>query len=272
VAGGVTAARSHLGGRNSANGTMAVLGAFFDDSGTHERAPVVALGGLLGTDEQWDAFAEAWAALLEHPLPGKPKLHQFHLAPCRARDGEFRDYNWGEIDRVTYLFRRIILDIGFVTVAAAVNKTAWDELVVGDVAPQVGTPIQFCLHKCFESVLKIIRWRKPWERAIVVIDQGTKPSLEMWVQMLRLLPEQHPEITSIFFAPVSKVIALQGADMIATETYHYAQAWMKNRDEPVPNPHFREFIDRDLSSGLIFDREHIEEMVNRVRTFPGGAG
>jgi len=29
-----------------------MLGAFFDDSGTHSYSPVVAIGGLLGTEEQ----------------------------------------------------------------------------------------------------------------------------------------------------------------------------------------------------------------------------
>jgi hypothetical protein len=122
---------------------IAVLGAFFDDSGTHASPRVVVIGGLLGTDEQWDAFASAWAALLAQPLPEKPPLSQFHLSPCRAAEGEFQSYNRTEIDLITHLFRRIILDLGFVTLAAAVNRSAWNELVVGDVAAQLGQRLPY---------------------------------------------------------------------------------------------------------------------------------
>jgi hypothetical protein len=73
-----------------------VLGAFFDDSGTHASAPVIVMGGLLGTEQQWDVFADAWNALLAHPLPGKPPLSRFHLSPCRAGADEFRDYSLAE--------------------------------------------------------------------------------------------------------------------------------------------------------------------------------
>ncbi len=40
-----------------------LVGAFFDDSGTHDGSPVLALGGVLGTGEQWDAFEKAWQKL-----------------------------------------------------------------------------------------------------------------------------------------------------------------------------------------------------------------
>jgi hypothetical protein len=121
----------------------AVLGAFFDDSGTHASAPVIVMGGLLGTEEQWDVFAAAWNALLAHPLPGKPPLSRFHLSPCRAGADEFRDYSLVERDRITYLFRHVILDVGLVTVAVAVNKLAWNELVVDEITDQLGDPIGF---------------------------------------------------------------------------------------------------------------------------------
>ena len=47
----------------------AMLGAFFDDSGTHDGSPVVAMGGLLGTDEQWRTFEERWLALIKARYP-----------------------------------------------------------------------------------------------------------------------------------------------------------------------------------------------------------
>jgi hypothetical protein len=110
-----------------------MLGAFFDDSGTHAGSPVVAIGGLLGTEEQWEVFEKRWLALLKEPLPGKPPLEQFHLSPCRNAKGEFASYNLAERDHVTYLFRQVILETGFVTIAAAADTAAWNELVVDDV-------------------------------------------------------------------------------------------------------------------------------------------
>jgi hypothetical protein len=241
-----------------------MLGAFFDDSGTHSTSPVVAIGGLLGTEEQWDAFAPAWTKLLNEPLPGKPKLTQFHLSHCRSAKGEFRDYSRTERDFLTAEFRRIILDTALVTVAAAVNRVAWNELVVGEIAEELGPPEELCFYKCVELVINITRLWKPGEKVVMVFDEGTRAKLQWWMEMFK--SQQHyPELDTMFFAPVPKLVALQGADMIATETYQFAQAWIKDRKNAVANPHFADFRYRDLSTGLIFDRDQIAEIVMRVR-------
>src|ERR1041385_5553142 len=119
-----------------------MIGAFFDDSGTHTLSEIMVLGGVVGTDWQWDAYAERWRALLASPLPGKPRLKQFHLAPCRAGQGEFMGYTQAERDHINYLFRKVIVDVGMVTIAAAVDKRAWDEIIVGDLVEQLGTPME----------------------------------------------------------------------------------------------------------------------------------
>jgi hypothetical protein len=142
-----------------------VLAAFFDDSGTHASSPVVAMGGLLGTEEEWGFFGAAWDELLKCPLPGKSRLGQFHLSPCRATEGEFRLYTLAERDLVTNLFRQVILDTGLVTLAAAVNRVAWDELVTEGIAEQLGPPEQLCFFKCIELVVNTIRLRKPGHKA-----------------------------------------------------------------------------------------------------------
>ena len=242
-----------------------MLCAFFDDSGTHASSAVVAMGGLLGTEEQWDVFESSWTSLLASPLPGKPRLKQFHLSPCRARLDEFQDYGWAEIDLITHNFRKVILDVGLVTIACAVNKVAWDELIVGEIAAQTGSPEELCFHKCMESMLNTIRLRKPGESVFVLFDQGVRRQLQDYAMFYESQREEHPEISAIKFAPVAKIVALQGADMIATETYQYALEWIKNRESPVPNPHFRDYIKRELSHGQIMDREQIKGIVDRVR-------
>jgi hypothetical protein len=244
-----------------------VLGAFFDDSGTHASAPVIVIGGLLGTEEQWDVFADAWNALLAHGLPGKPPLSRFHLSPCRAGADEFRDYSLAERDRITYLFRHVILDVGLVTIAVAVNKLAWNELVVDEIADQLGDPIGFCFVKCIDQVLTTIRFRKPGEKVFLFFDQAIKNKLEAWVQFYGMTKENHPEIEGMAFAPVPNVVALQGADMIATETYQYNLKWLNDRENAPTNAnaHFRDYLKRELSVGIVFDRAQIAEMVQRVR-------
>lgn len=242
-----------------------MLAAFFDDSGTHPGSPVVALGGLLGTEAQWNAFGVAWGDLLDRPLPGKPPLRQFHLSPLRVSDGEFKDYRPAERDHINYLFRRVILDTGLVTLAAAVNRTAWDDLVIGPLAAEFGKPEELCFFKCIESVVHTVRARKPGQQVRIAFDAGVRPNLELWARYTLTQPEKYPEIAGIGFAKVSEVLALQGADLIATETYQFAQAWLANRENPATSPHFQDFIMRDLSSGLIFDREQIQEMLERFR-------
>lgn len=240
-----------------------VLGAFFDDSGTHSSSRVVSMGGLLGTEMQWDHFASAWEEQLKDSVPNKPPLKQFHLSECEARRGAFENYNQTEQEYLTGQFRRIILGAGMVTVAAAVNKIAWDELVTTDVTDKLGSPLEVCFFKCTESVVQIMRVQKPSEKIYFCFDQGVRASIE---PMARLLETQYSEIERIFFAPVKKVVALQGADMIATETNRYAQECMRNPNNPIARPNFRDFIYRDLSAGLFFDREQIKEMVDHVRS------
>ena len=260
-------ARAALG-RSGAGRMIAVLAelsAYFDDSGTHDGSPVVVLGGLLGTEDQWLAFEAAWSKLLAEPLPGKAALKMFHLAPCRAADGEFADYNQAERDRVTYLFRKMILDVGLVTIASALNLTAWNELVTGDIAEELGDPIAYCFVKCVDQVLNTIRFRKPGQRVAIVFDQGTRSDLEQWLKFYVSQSERYPEIAGLAFGRVSEILPLQGADMIATETYQFSQEWLKDGESAVANAHFRDYLKRELSCGLMCDREHIEQIVARVQ-------
>ena|ERR1700757_1451487 len=81
-----------------------MLGAFFDDSGTHAGSPVVVMGGLLGTAPQWNHFAENWTALLKAPYPYKPPLPHFHLTHCRNGLGEFANYSLAERGHLNYRF------------------------------------------------------------------------------------------------------------------------------------------------------------------------
>jgi hypothetical protein len=238
-----------------------MLGAFLDDSGTQVWSPVTVVGGLLGSEEQWGAFTSAWHARLARPLPGKVPIGQFHLSPCRGGNGEFRDYEIAEREHVARLFRRIVLDIDFITIAVAVNRVAWDELVNGHVANLLGTPLDYCFTKCIDLMVDAMRVQKPKEKMFIFVDQETKTELEVWANLYKLRCKNYPEIAGMGFAPASTVVALQGADMIATESQHYGLAWLRGHESSIDHAHFSDYLQRDLSVGLMIDRDHIEEMV-----------
>jgi hypothetical protein len=114
-----------------------------------------------------------------------------------------------------------------------------------------------------DSVIATCRFRKPNQPLVICFDEGVRPQLEMWARLYKSQSEKYPEIAGIGFAKVSEVLALQGADLIATETYQYAQEWLKNSENPKANPHFQDFIMRDLTGGVILTTEHIQEMIAR---------
>jgi len=152
-----------------------------------------------------------------------------------------------------------------VTIAAAVDNAAWNELVVGNMRDRMGDAIGYFYVKCVDLVLNTIRARKPGEKVMIAFDEGTKRHLENWSLFYRLQPSKYPEVATIFFAPVNKVVALQGADVIATETFYYAQRWLKDGANAKPNPHFAEFMRRELSAGLVLDRAAIADLVEIIR-------
>ena len=245
--------------------TIAVLGAFFDDSGTHDDAPVVAIGGLRGTEEQWEDFHAKWTAQLAEPAPGKPPIKNFHLTKCRASHGDFYSYKPVERNYAIGRFRDIILYVCLFTIAVAVDFAAWRELVFGQVADEIGEPIGLCFYKCVEATFNAIRWRRPGEPIIFMFDQGTQDRLDMWTRLFRMQKDRYPELDAMGFLEVEKHPPLQGADYIANNTYHFAQQSFLYGKNANPDPIFSCFMKRELSCGLIFGREQIAEIVERVK-------
>jgi hypothetical protein len=244
-----------------------VITAYFDDSGTHQGSPVVAVGGLIGSEDQWAEFDERWKKLLAEPLPGKPSLKQFHSTECRGNHGPFGNYNVAERDRITYLFRQIILETGLFSVASIIDQIAWNELVVGPIRMIIGEADVFCSSKCIDCAIRIARLAYPGQKLAVVFDRGFQSDMLTRVAGLyEKRKDDYPEVSAIGFAKVADMCGLQGADMIATESYWYAQEWLKAGADAKARAHFRDYLTRDLSAGLIADREAIEGV---VKTFGG---
>ena len=219
-----------------------MLTAYFDDSGTHRDSKIVLYGGLIGLDEKnWRAFDTAWKAKLADPLPqvSKPPLRRFHMTDCMARDGEFSGYSEPERNAVIHDFRQIILDSGLYGYACAVHLPDWDQIVGSRSLNGLKAPEFYCMSR-------VIQWSTspnilgPQKLALVFDDirekRAVNERLFAMYHEARNLNVGREAISSISFLSSEQYVGLQGADMVAWETYNHARNWLQDRSAPT-RPH-----------------------------------
>lgn len=246
-------------------GKILLLRLHLDDSGTDGRSPVLAVGGLLGTHEQWLSFERDWIALLAAPLPGKPPLKAFSAGDCRWRrpDTEFEDYSIAESDAVTHDFREVIARSKLVAMASAIDKDAWEAAVPLSMRAYLGSPEQRCLIHCVNLAINYARNND--ERHIAVVyDQG-RPDVEFndVAKAFKKEMDKRPEVCSVTFSflPVKECVGLQGADMVATESSWFAQEWLRDGEAAAVRPHFQRFIELVKGAGYLMGRAEIQKEI-----------
>ncbi len=76
--------------RDCPEGWLAMLSAYFDDSGTH-GGQIVLMGGLSGTEWQLGSLEKLWRPHLEHPLcDRKNSIKRFHAFDCHYSMKSYR--------------------------------------------------------------------------------------------------------------------------------------------------------------------------------------
>jgi hypothetical protein len=244
-----------------------MLKAYFDDSGTHHTAPVLSVGGLIGTESQWTAFDGAWKFALLEPLPGKPRIKQWATADCRSGDGEFEGYSQADRDAVTRRFRMIIAESGVVSLNSVIDVQAWTELVVNGGRTKMGSAEEFCVVSCVLNTLAYAYANPDGRQVAIYYDAGRQRKsgkLDKIRDIFLRRAFENTKVVSFTFGKVVDYTPLQGADLVATESYWLAQDWLKAGAAAQPRPHFKDFIERVNGAGYILDRAAIEgELKNR---------
>jgi hypothetical protein len=247
-------------------GLLVILRAYFDDSGTHDDSEVTVLAGLIGSCEQWDRFEAAWAEKLANPLPEcrKPPLRKFGLNDCvrRRRGSGFESYSDAEADAVRHDFRQIILDANLTGVASAIDKIAWDQLIIGPIRDILGDSISACFHQC---ISEIVRFANPYphdHKLAVWFDQGIQNAFLNNMISLWTDPRYGERVASVSFAKVESVLPLQGADTVATEHFWHTLQYLRG-EATAPMPHWQHYLSIMLHQSQVLDREGIEIEIRR---------
>ena len=242
-----------------------VLTAYFDDSGTHADSKAVVWAGFIGPEDHWLSLDVEWRALLK-----KWEIRSFHMYPCVHGRGEFQGWPIGKRDNCIYEFREVILRHQMFGLGSAASVKDWDELVVGDHKKYLRSPDEYCLSHCIRDAINQAKDFSPNDKLAIVFDDRQRDGdvLNRIFDFYRQHAGSDPEVASITFQKSGSFIGLQAADMLAYETYLYAQGAIKTGKYPEARPHFQRFLDQGMLKGGIMRRHNIERLIQSYEVRP----
>ena len=100
----------------------------------------------------------------------------FHLSHCNARVEEFSGYSDAEQDAVIHDFRQIIIAAKLTSFAAAIDRRAWNDLVIGPYREVLGEPLKALFVKSVNEVIRIVEPDTQGNMLAAIFDKGIKSS------------------------------------------------------------------------------------------------
>lgn len=252
-------------------GCLAMLTAYFDDSGTHDDSNIVIWAGISGNQFQWDAFTQDWYAKLRAPSPGKLPLSRFHMSDCQNARNEFEGWSRPATDFLVHELGQIILKKALWGYASAVRRKDWDELITGHPREALGDAEGFCVRNVY---VKTTDWAKNWtsgkDVAFVFDDRPHRRHENQTIfdmfQRHHRASKEVPDLVSITFASSHKILPLQAADMLAWEIYTHAKdVFYERTDSKNPlRPQLRRFQESGRFRIQMATRKNIEHIAKQA--------
>jgi hypothetical protein len=222
--------------RNHPDGRLAMLAAYFDDSGTHTGgkwgpSKVVVVAGIFGTEWQLDSLDRAWRRHLDRPLCGrKERLSRFHMVDCQASQGEFTGWTRTETDYFCHQLATAIIESHIGGYGIAIARKDWDSLIKGDLRRVMGDAEGYAISQCF---VRGLRWARDetFDPQMTFVFDKRIPEIERRGRTVGdafQKQSKNPAIVGTAFLSSQAITPLQAADMIAWEVYHHALDILKD--------------------------------------------
>jgi hypothetical protein len=202
---------------------MAMIVAYFDESGWEQQSPICFYAGLVGYAERWAQFSEAWDAF----AGADPKTPDFHMTRAFQLTGKHSYWGHGTHDelvarRDTKLmgFAKIIREHILFRVSSGVGWAAYKDYIKGKVPPEHDSPLFFSLV----SILgELARWHKAFkipEPIDLIFDRQNRLEKYVPAWFNHIVETIDPYAAVAFSGPPAfrcsqRVIPLKGADFLA---------------------------------------------------------
>jgi hypothetical protein len=246
--------------------TLAMIRAYFDDSGTHGSSGVVVMAGIVGTESEIDSLDALWAEHLAAPLFGKkPPLRRFHMVECEQSRGEFSGWSRTETDYFCHQLREVIIKSRVSGYGFACVRKDWDRLIQGEYRTIFGDPEGWAVRACMNSA---INWASNSafdpQMTFVFDDRPERERENRAVFDLFQKVPRSPELTGISFLNSYNVRALQAADMVAWEFYSHAERILQHGPKHPARKEVLHLLTNMTLYAQIATGEKIEQMKAKI--------
>lgn len=217
--------------RSAPRRVIALLCAYFDDTGTHRDSRVVGIAGMIGEMSDWSSFDAKWVAKI-----AQYGLSDFHATDCDNVAPEFDRLSGTERDALLRELAYMIKEDDLLPLSVAVRAESWRRVVADDpFAREFLERYRKPYFLCFEHCVRMgAHWSRAFKSAsplaIVFNEQGADAAMASEIfdayNNSQLFGGQ---LSTLEFAPHRGCAPLQAVDLIAHEAY---RSWCDTLYEP----------------------------------------
>lgn len=214
-----------------------IITVYIDESGTHDEAPHMVLGGWVGKFGQWKDFDKFWKRHLK-----KNELTFFHSKEMRHSENEFN--GWAVDDKRDFMrkaakrVRRHVL-FGF---TFYLDKTEFDDVHLGEHTPhdlpldsQYGVAFRSCLYFVPQIVQEALPGKEIECHFVVEENEYAGGAVEIFRKVKKHAPDEFSSLLgTIAVGEKKKYPGLQIADVNAYNGFRFEGKKTKLRVSDLP--------------------------------------
>lgn len=226
--------------RSAKHKVVAVLVAYFDESGFNPGSYQFLVGGAIGKVQDWDRLEPLWEARLQ-----QDNVKVFHASHCVINKGEFGDIQHWTRTRQQWLFGdlgRIMASCNLSIIGANVWASLWNTMFPYDMVGKPGlvpeaSPYNYCIAACMSQAVEWSRLyadEEPVALVFAIQDQyqgAAKEIIDLYEWEINKL---NNKVASVSFSTPERLIPLQTADYAVYFFYQGLQGANDIRESRIP--------------------------------------
>lgn len=204
-------------GRNQ--GGIAMLAAYFDESGTHDNSLVVSIAGLVGHMRDWHRLEAPWKRNLK-----TSRIEVFHAS---ARPDGMSDGLWGSLKNG---LADAIHDQELTVIGTSLSRRDWDLCATqGFRDVYHNNPYHFCFAVTMQQINRWSNMHAGGEPvALVFAEQKEYETAAKETYELYRHSDEYDKLGTFTWGKPQCLIQLQAADLVANETYHNVKSRVRH--------------------------------------------